>query len=131
MGRRGPASSPAPRSSLGAVGAGRRRAGGGLAGGGGPVVSGESVDRVSELLRRLAGTDRDERETWRVMADSLAAAGNVGFDGLAERARRLTAASQRSNVDALVLASRTWRTSAGGRSMARTCRQSAVDAQPC
>lgn len=67
-----------------------------------PPVAGEKVDRVGELLYRLAEADRDDRNAVRLMAHNLAAAaGTVGFDSLADRARRLVTASVRSNAEAL------------------------------
>jgi hypothetical protein len=61
-----------------------------------------SLTRIGELLDRLAGLERDDREAVRSTALNLvAASGDAGLDSLADRSRRLVAAAPRSNVEAL------------------------------
>jgi len=62
----------------------------------------DSLSRIGELLDRLAGVERDDREAVRSAALSLvAASGNAGLDALADRSRRLVAAAPLSNAEAL------------------------------
>jgi|GEM_PF-726729 len=62
----------------------------------------ENVERVGELLNRLTKVDRNDRDAMRSLAEGLvSSAENLRFQALAERSRRLVAASGRSNADAL------------------------------
>ena len=61
----------------------------------------ENVERVGELLARLAEVDRRDRRAVAAMANSLMeAAGNVGFHAVAHHARRLAAASPGASAEA-------------------------------
>jgi len=65
-------------------------------------VDADGVDRVGELLGRLAQVDRRDREAIRQTAQHLTAVSvGIGFDALADRARRLTAAALNANAEAL------------------------------
>ena len=100
----GPAARPATGNDSRTGADGRSGVDGGSGGDGrsGEPQGDENVERIGELLERLARLDREERDTMRSLAVSLvSAAENVGFPALAERSRRLVAASGRSNAEAL------------------------------
>lgn len=67
-----------------------------------PPAGSDDLARVTDLLARLIDADRANREAVRSTAHTLAAAAStLGFESLADRARRLVSASRGSNSEAL------------------------------